>query len=775
MAIYRTGTASLAANGVVIGVGTKWQDKLSLIRVGATIMFPTVVGAIGTISAIVSDTELRVMTTNGSVVPAGSQYVILLHDSITVDGLAQDVAETLRYYQSKETEVADAIDFFKTFDWEQFKVVADKVTADAAAANASKNAAAAYQTAAAGSATAAKTSETNAEASETAANASKLAAAASQVAAKTSETNAKTSETNSKTSENNANTSKIAAAASQVAALASQNAAKTSETNAKASENAAKTSETNAKASEAASLASKNAASASQTAAANSAAAALASQNAAKTSETNAKGYADSINPALLLAKSQNLADVANKETARKNLMVPYLDSATIAAGVNIDTINGIGKTGIYHQSSSESATTANGYPEQVAGTLFVYSANANGGLHTTQEYIPYNNQGVTYRRQYNLVSGSWVWSAWEKFLSTESFKTTNPVFGPVLDLTGSGLSMRLGVGTNDTYIRNTQANKYLQLTNDGGIKFDNADLLYSGYQSSGDVSLDVNRLRIGCQGDNYTGINLQATKGGTSQIMTLSFYNKDGSRQGFIGKSDTGSTMAMWNDGPGNRILLHTDGDASVVTKGNCGSFITEAGNIRIRRSGLRSLSLDVASNSAQRDMIISAWGNGAGRASVMEGKLDNGYLWYAQQNSDGSKVFNVSGAMEATAFNQTSDRSKKDNIEVISDATVKLRMMNGYTYNLKSDGMPYAGVIAQEVQEALPEAFSGLFEYIDADGVNPDGTPLQLEDRSYMVDYSGITGLLVQVGRETDDRVTKLEKEIEELKEIILSLSNK
>lgn len=322
MAIYRTGTASLAANGVVIGVGTKWQDKLSLIRVGATIMFPTVVGAIGTISAIVSDTELRVMTTNGAVVPAGSQYVILLHDSITVDGLAQDVAETLRYYQGKETEIAEALDFFKTFDWEYFKDAAEKVTADAAAAEASKVAAAGSATAAAGSATEAKTSETNAKAYETAANSSKQSAAASQVAAKTSETKAKTSETNAKNSENAALTSKNAAAGSATAALASQNAAKTSETNSKTSETAAKTSETNAKTSEAAALASKDAASGSQTEAANSAAAALASQNAAKSSEDKAKGYADSINPSQLLAKSQNLADLESKEEAMVNLRI---------------------------------------------------------------------------------------------------------------------------------------------------------------------------------------------------------------------------------------------------------------------------------------------------------------------------------------------------------------------------------------------------------------------------------------------------------------------
>lgn len=182
MAIYRTGTASLAANGVVIGVGTKWQDKLSLIRVGATIMFPTVAGAIGTISAIVSDTELQVMTTNGAVVPSESEYVILLHDSITVDGLAQDVAETLRYYQGRETEIGEAIDFFKTFDWKAFQDIVVKVEQDTAAAEASKNAA--------------KGSEDAAKDSETSAINSAAEALASQNASKTSETNARQSELN---------------------------------------------------------------------------------------------------------------------------------------------------------------------------------------------------------------------------------------------------------------------------------------------------------------------------------------------------------------------------------------------------------------------------------------------------------------------------------------------------------------------------------------------------------------------------------------------------
>src|ERR1044072_5298586 len=131
MAIYRQGTASMMANGVVTGVGTSWQDKLSLVRVGATMVFLTQPLTLATVSAIVSDTELRVIQSDSAVVPAGTNYVILLHDSITVDGLAQDVAETLRYYQSKETEIEAAVDFFKNFDLKTLQDLQAKVKADA--------------------------------------------------------------------------------------------------------------------------------------------------------------------------------------------------------------------------------------------------------------------------------------------------------------------------------------------------------------------------------------------------------------------------------------------------------------------------------------------------------------------------------------------------------------------------------------------------------------------------------------------------------------------
>lgn len=144
MSIYDTGTASLAASGLVTGVGTQWTMPLTLIRVGATIVFKTEPVQIYTISEIISDTQVNVYNPNSETVPVGTGYAILAHDGITVQGLAQDVAETLRYYQSKETSIESLLQFIgqDTFDWPRFEQLAKQSTTGAAEALASQIAAA---------------------------------------------------------------------------------------------------------------------------------------------------------------------------------------------------------------------------------------------------------------------------------------------------------------------------------------------------------------------------------------------------------------------------------------------------------------------------------------------------------------------------------------------------------------------------------------------------------------------------------------------------------
>ncbi|EON1479233.1 tail fiber domain-containing protein [Escherichia coli] len=152
--------------------------------------------------------------------------------------------------------------------------------------------------------------------------------------------------------------------------------------------------------------------------------------------------------------------------------------------------------------------------------------------------------------------------------------------------------------------------------------------------------------------------------------------------------------------------------------------------------------------------------WGS-SDRQNVFEVGTSAAYLFYAQKTSAG-QLFDVNGAINCTTLNQSSDRDLKDNIKVISNATEAIRKMNGYTYTLRENGMPYAGIIAQEAMEAIPEAVGSFTHYgEELQGPTVDGNELREETRYLNVDYAAVTGLLVQVARETDNRVTELEEE--------------
>ncbi len=164
--------------------------------------------------------------------------------------------------------------------------------------------------------------------------------------------------------------------------------------------------------------------------------------------------------------------------------------------------------------------------------------------------------------------------------------------------------------------------------------------------------------------------------------------------------------------------------------------------------------------SGNAELPFYVSVWGSST-RQNIFEVGTSAAYLFYAQKTSAG-QLFDVNGAINCTTLNQSSDRDLKDDILVISDATKAIRKMNGYTYTLRENGMPYAGVIAQEVMEAIPEAVGSFTHYgEELQGPTVDGNELREETRYLNVDYAAVTGLLVQVARETDDRVTALEEE--------------
>jgi len=99
------------------------------------------------------------------------------------------------------------------------------------------------------------------------------------------------------------------------------------------------------------------------------------------------------------------------------------------------------------------------------------------------------------------------------------------------------------------------------------------------------------------------------------------------------------------------------------------------------------------------------------------------------------------ATGTVTAADFNSTSDKNLKINIERIEDSINKIEKLSGYTFEFKDNGKPSAGLIAQEVQEVLPQAV-----------VSNDKGNLSLN-------YNAVIGIIVE-------SIKEIKKEIELLK---------
>ncbi|EHU7968105.1 tail fiber domain-containing protein [Escherichia coli] len=237
---------------------------------------------------------------------------------------------------------------------------------------------------------------------------------------------------------------------------------------------------------------------------------------------------------------------------------------------------------------------------------------------------------------------------------------------------------------------------------------------------------------------------------------------------------ASTGKMLCLKNHRTNSQVQISGDSGAISLQTGitNKKLTLTEEGVssnvdfiLKPREDGPRLIIKN--SNTSAQSWSVTVWGK-SGRESIFEVGNSNGYMFYAQETASGGRNFDFNGDVTCKTLYQTSDQSLKDNIKVIGDATESIRKMNGYTYTFKDDGLPYAGVIAQEVMDALPEAIAFTTLYgKELQGPTTDGNVLREEMKCLSVDYAAVTGLLVQVARETDDRVTALEEENTTLRE--------
>lgn len=155
------------------------------------------------------------------------------------------------------------------------------------------------------------------------------------------------------------------------------------------------------------------------------------------------------------------------------------------------------------------------------------------------------------------------------------------------------------------------------------------------------------------------------------------------------------------------------------------------------------------------EADGIFNAYANGQGVFSFRAGlaqtfgnvSLNVNAGMYVRDNIDVNDVY------------IRSDIRCKSEIKLIENAQEKSKLLGGYTYLLKNSATdevkPSAGLIAQEVQEVLPELVS--------------------EDKEtglLRLNYNGIIGLNTATINEHTDEIKELKSEIAELKALIKSL---
>ena len=134
-----------------------------------------------------------------------------------------------------------------------------------------------------------------------------------------------------------------------------------------------------------------------------------------------------------------------------------------------------------------------------------------------------------------------------------------------------------------------------------------------------------------------------------------------------------------------------------------------------------------------------ISAAGNAtlAGIVTASSGVFDSIVVGSAVTANSSGIV--ITGVTTATDFNSTSDERLKENITTVENAVEVNNQLRGVRFEWKRDGRPSYGVIAQELEQVLPELVS-------------DTDPKT-------VNYNGIIGVLIEAVKELSARVDELE----------------
>ena len=240
----------------------------------------------------------------------------------------------------------------------------------------------------------------------------------------------------------------------------------------------------------------------------------------------------------------------------------------------------------------------------------------------------------------------------------------------------------------------------------------------YSSYAQP--AASAINTSNIGSQSVSYA-----SSAGSASSATTATNFDNS--------KVFSGSDFLQWRRTGGGH-------DMTILHSGATGAFDFRT-ELKFRNQDgvefIRMIDLDYWT--AKMTFNIDMYNNNNGLGT------DGGDCALAVDADWHSAAIRHSGIIQAV-----SDRREKNQILPITDAVNKVKGITGSTYYRNNNTNRFAGVIAQDVKEVLPEAVWGS------------------EDTRYSVDYNALIALLIEATKEQ-------QKTIEELTQRIQLLENK
>jgi hypothetical protein len=304
-------------------------------------------------------------------------------------------------------------------------------------------------------------------------------------------------------------------------------------------------------------------------------------------------------------------------------------------------------------------------------------------------------------------------------------------------------------------------------------------------------TNFNASLLRSGVPGANINSFDI-VTNGGTQTLTnkTLTLPTFGGTGVVFTGSTSGVTTVRSSATASGTVVIPAVSGIATVITTGDTGTVTsnmiadlnitnsdvsTTAGITysklsltnsitnadiatgaaiaisKLASSTISNVSLGGTLNSLSFGSFLTASGSYNGSASVsvsVAATTANTGDTVVARNSSGDftagtiTVTNLTASqtVQAADFNSTSDENLKTNIQTIESSLDTLQQLRGVTFDWKGNNKPSIGVIAQELEQVLPQ----LVNSGDVKSVN----------------YNGLIGVLIEAVKELSAEVQELKR---------------